>query len=78
VTPKWWNAALYDHNTGKPYAAFYELKNFLAGGTGISSLDADKADDPFWYSLDGRRMNSKPQAKGIYLNNGKKIIINEK
>ena len=28
VTSSWWNAALYDHNTGKPYAAFYELKNF--------------------------------------------------
>ena len=28
VTNNWWNAALYDHNTGKPYAAFYELKNF--------------------------------------------------
>jgi len=28
VTNSWWNAALYDHNTGKPYAAFYELKNF--------------------------------------------------
>ena len=28
VTNKWWNAALYNHNTGKPYAAFYELKNF--------------------------------------------------
>lgn len=78
VTNGWWNAALYDHNTGKPYAAFYELKNFLGSESGISSLGADKADDSYWYSLDGRRMNSKPQAKGIYLNNGKKIIINEK
>ncbi len=28
VTSGWWNAALYNHNTGKPYAALYELKNF--------------------------------------------------
>lgn len=77
-TSGYWNAALFHYKTGKALSALYELKDFLAGGTGISSLDADKADDPFWYSLDGRRMNSKPQAKGIYLNNGKKIIINEK
>ena len=32
VTNKWWNAALYNHNTGKPYAAFYELKNFSLKG----------------------------------------------
>ena len=78
VTNGWWNAALYDHNTGKPYAAFYELKNFLGSESGISALGAYKASDPYWYSLDGRRMSSKPQTKGIYLNNGKKIIINEK
>ena len=28
-----------------------------------------------WYTLDGRRLNSRPAQKGIYLNNGKKIII---
>ena len=32
VTSKWWNAAIYNHDTGKPYAAFYELKNFLPNG----------------------------------------------
>ena len=28
-----------------------------------------------WYSLDGRRIEGKPSAKGIYVNNGKKVII---
>ena len=28
-----------------------------------------------WYTLDGRRLNGKPTTKGIYINNGKKIII---
>ena len=32
VTDGWWNAAIYNHDTGKPYAAFYELKNFLPNG----------------------------------------------
>lgn len=29
VTPKYWNAGLYNHNSGAPYAAFYELKKFV-------------------------------------------------
>ena len=35
VTSGWWNAALYNHNTGKPYAALYELKNFADAETTI-------------------------------------------
>ena len=28
-----------------------------------------------WYTLDGRRLNGKPTRKGLYLNNGKKVVI---
>lgn len=28
-----------------------------------------------WYTLDGRRLQGKPDQKGIYINNGKKIVI---
>ena len=28
-----------------------------------------------WYTLDGRRLNGKPTTKGVYINNGKTIII---
>ena len=28
-----------------------------------------------WYSLDGRKLNSKPTKKGVYIQNGKKIVI---
>lgn len=28
-----------------------------------------------WYTLDGQRLNSQPTQKGIYINNGKKIVI---
>ena len=28
-----------------------------------------------WYSIDGRKLNGKPAKKGIYINNGKKAII---
>ena len=28
-----------------------------------------------WYTIDGRRLNGKPTSKGIYINNGRKIVI---
>ena len=28
-----------------------------------------------WYTLDGRRLSGKPATKGLYINNGKKVII---
>jgi len=74
VTSGWWNAALYNHDTGQPYAAFYELKNFNNGGTGIISAINDRTTDETWYALDGRKM-MEPCAKGIYINQGKKIIV---
>ena len=28
-----------------------------------------------WYTLQGRLLNNKPTAKGIYINNGRKVVI---
>ena len=33
-------------------------------------------DNAGWYSIDGQKLNGKPSAKGIYIRNGKKVIIN--
>ena len=32
-------------------------------------------DSEAWYTLDGVRLSGKPSSKGIYINNGKKIVI---
>ncbi len=74
VTDKWWNAAIYNHDTGKPYAAFYELKNFNTG-TNINQLSRDKGSDDNWYSLDGHQFKNKPASKGLYINNGKTVVV---
>jgi arabinogalactan endo-1,4-beta-galactosidase len=75
VTNSWWNAALYNHNTGKPYAAFYELKNFNNASSGINSLQSDAKEPTSWYTLCGRKLSKKPVAKGIYVANKRKIIV---
>ena len=28
-----------------------------------------------WYDMQGRRLSGKPTARGIYINNGKKVVI---
>ena len=33
-------------------------------------------DNAHWFSIDGQKLNGKPSAKGIYIRNGKKVIIN--
>ena len=76
VTAKWWNAALYDHNSGKPYAAFYELKNVNSGSADLQSIESGKdAKDSAWYTLDGRRLNTEPSDRGLYINNHQKRIV---
>ena len=75
VTNSWWNAALYNHNTGQPYAAFYELKNFNDGSAGMQIVRSTDNKDGAWYTLDGRKLNGTPQKKGIYINNNKKVIV---
>lgn len=32
-------------------------------------------DDGRWYTLDGTRLSGQPTRKGIYVNNGKKVVI---
>ena len=39
-------------------------------GSGFMVNDSDA-----WYSLDGRRLNGKPSRAGVYVNNGKKVVI---
>ena len=75
ITSSWWNAALYNHNTGQPYAAFYELKNFNDGSAGMQIVRSTDNKDGAWYTLDGRKLNETPQKKGIYINNNKKVIV---
>ena len=75
VTNNWWNAALYNHNTGKPYAALYELKNFVNGSSDIGIVNhAPLTHNQTWFTLDGRRLSGKPSAKGLYIHHARKVV----
>ena len=41
----------------------------------ISSVNPDTDDSAVWYDLLGRRMSGKPSKKGLYVKDGKKILV---
>ena len=75
VTNNWWNAALYDHNSGQPYAAFYELSAFAQGSTAITAPQAKPQCSQGWYSLQGTPLSGQPSHPGVYIRNGQTVIV---
>jgi len=59
--------------------AKYKIKDVTANmpSTGISHpiIDNNAQNDPFWYTLSGMKMIEKPNQAGIYIHQGKKVII---
>lgn len=52
------------------------LKIVKGGGTGIENIEYTiDSQSGAWYTLDGRRLSSKPTKKGLYLQSGKKIVV---
>ncbi len=48
---------------------------FASPTTIISNVNASYGNNQ-WHAIDGRRLNAMPKAKGVYIMNGKKVIIN--
>ena len=62
----------------------YEAREFVMNFDGeneVTSLpqplqkEGSQANATGWYTLDGRKLNGKPTTKGLYIHNGKKVII---
>ena len=66
----------------KPKEDLKKTRSFLTiGDDGTSAIDASRLSpltshhSDAWYSLDGRRLNTAPTRKGIYVNKGKVVMI---
>ena len=73
----WYNAGLFDNETGRALPALYELKNFLDSETSVRSLTSDLSPltSESWYTLQGLRLPSKPLHQGVYINGGRKVLL---
>ena len=43
--------------------------------TGIKTTNPTNPTNESWYSIDGRKLEGKPTQKGLYINNGRKVLI---
>jgi len=71
----WYNASLFDNETGRTLPALYELGSFNDASAGISAPVVSRQNDGTWYSLDGKRLDSAPSAKGVYINDNRKVVV---
>lgn len=71
----WYNASLFDNETGRALPALYELKNYLDGETGIHTIPFLGESANVWFTLDGRKLCNKPIRKGIFIYKIKKVTI---
>lgn len=71
----WYNAPLFDSNTGRVTKAFATICSFGTGHAGVDEITADGAafpGDDAWYDLQGRKI-SEPREKGLYIHGGKLV-----
>ncbi len=77
VTASWYNAGLFDNNTGKAEPALYVLKDFLGTADAISTPTlSTRQSETKWYNLCGQRI-SQPDKNAIAICQGKKIRLAE-
>ena len=65
--------------------AWWSVDHFMlqwddAGSTGVERVQVSGSrfqvsSDEVWYDISGRRLNSRPTRKGIYINRGRKILF---
>ena len=63
---------------GNQPAAARAMTRSIVGGNGTTGIDAIEnvtIDNEGWYDLQGRKLQAKPNRGGIYIHNGKKVVI---
>ena len=65
------------HIASQPAAARAMTRSIVGGNgtTGIDAIENVTIDNEGWYDLRGRKLQAKPNRGGIYIHNGKKVIV---
>ena len=75
------DGAAFTNKAHRAYLAVPEGTEAKATGyafnevTGINDITREQVTDGVWYTIDGKRLNGEPTVKGIYVVNGKKVVI---
>ena len=66
------------HAENAPAPRFVPIDDIIGGNmTGIEDVRSQMSDgrSDIWCDLNGRRLQKEPAQKGVYLRNGRKVII---
>ena len=77
VTDAWYNAGLFDNETGKVMPALFSLQKFLGDQAHVTELDGDSDQTPkAVYTIDGRHLGTDASTlpHGIYIVGKKKVV----
>lgn len=68
---------VHNNNQSNPAPRYIAINEIGNGTLGIDAtlVNREEVNSEEWYSLDGRKLQGKPAQKGIYIQNGKKVII---
>ena len=76
------NGIYLDPNVLNDNGQYRSRARLLIGGTGnttgisdVITNDKARTNSEVWYTLDGRQLNGTPGKKGIYIRNGKKMVV---
>ena len=71
----WYNAPLFDPKTGRATPALYTICSFGTGHGGVEMIGDELLNgNSKWYDLQGRSY-AYPQTSGIYIHEGKKVLV---
>ena len=74
VTDGWYNASLWDNETGRALPALDELRLFLAEDDAIDPILNTSLESQRWHTIDGRLM-AKPLLSGVYIRGNEKVVM---
>ena len=65
------------HIASQPAAARAMTRSIVGGNgtTGIDAIENVTIDNEGWYDMQGRKLQAKPNRGGIYIHNGKKVVV---
>ena len=58
-----------------PTSTARSISIVFGDATGIDSMVNGQWSMDTWYDLNGRKLNGMPTKKGIYMNNGRKVVV---
>lgn len=65
---------IHRQENGQPAPRYVPIQE-IAGVTGIETIDCEPLTLNQWYDMQGRKLEGKPARKGVYISNGKKVVV---